>query len=68
MSIKPVPQFTGLIESKEQIFVEPVLDNDSGSLIANFFGIRSGYSYKSVVLSHFADRLHGFNYDGRYLY
>ena len=68
MSIKPVPQFTGLIESEEQIFVEPVLDNDSGSLIANFFGIRSGYSYKSVVLSHFADRLHGFNYDGRYLY
>ena len=67
-SIKPVPQFTGITHNNELIFVEPVFDVDNNELIANFFGVQSGYSYKSIVIADVINKLHAFNYDGRYVY
>ncbi len=66
-TIKPLEHLKGRIDIEEDIWIEPVIDK-TGQLYINFFGGKTGKSYKLCNVQDFAAKFYGFDFDGQYIY
>jgi hypothetical protein len=68
-SIYKLNGIKGRIDIEEDIYLEAVFDKDNNNtLYANFFGTKTGITYKLVLLDNGINAFHGMYFNNKYIY